>query len=199
MVARRKLQFTPDSLRPKQDMPVFRSEPEASVGGKIPSSASGISSPRYDRVVEIRDRVPDAVIQKQRHQRARRFKAKGFEALGVIAVSTAFSIVAVMALARLIPYQTAQRERLDEITAEVQAVGHRVEALRLRFPDVFNAGKSKDALIRKHGFVKPNQIPIQILDSTSPHTQPNNTNSSDQTNSGQLNSPSSAQPSSEQR
>jgi hypothetical protein len=191
MVARRKLQFTPDSLRPKQDMPDFGSEPEANVGGKISSGASGISSPRYDRVVEIRDRVPDAVIQKQRHQRARRFKAKGFEALGVIAVSTAFSAVAVMALARLIPYQTAQRERLDEITTEVQAVGQRVEVLRVRFPEVFNAGKSKDALIRKHGFVKPNQIPIKLLDSASPRTQPNNTNSSGQ--------PDSSQPSSEQR
>jgi hypothetical protein len=198
MVARRELQFTPDSLRPKQDMPALGSEPEANSGGKVPSSTSGIPSPQssqniqqYDRVVDFRDRVPDAVIQKQRQQRARRFRAKGFEALGVIAVSTAFSVVAVMALARLIPYQTAQRERLDEISTEVQAVGQRVEALRVRFPDVFNAGKSKDALIRKHGFVKPNQIPIKLLDSTSPRTQPNNTNSSDQ--------PNFAQPSSEQR
>lgn len=196
MVARRELQFTPDSLRPKQDMPAFGSEPEANGGGKVSSSASGIPSPRYDRVVDFRDRVPDAVIQKQRHQSARRFKAKGFEALGVIAVSTAFSAVAVMALARLIPYQTAQRERLDEITTEVQAVGQRVEVLRVRFPEVFNAGKSKDAMIRKHGFVKPNQIPIKLLDPTSPRTQPNNTNNSGQTNSGQ---PNSDQPSSEQR
>jgi hypothetical protein len=194
MVARRELQFTPDSLRPKQDMPAFGSEPEASSANKVPRSAAGKPFPQSaqsDRVVDFRDRVPDAVIQKQRRQSARRFRAKGFEALGVIAVSTAFSVVAVMALARLIPYQTAQRDRLDEITAEVQAVGHRVEALRLRFPDVFNAGKSKDAQIRKYGFVKPNQIPIKILDSTSPLTQPNNTN-----NIGQ---PDSGQPSSEQR
>jgi hypothetical protein len=197
MVARRELQFTPDSLRPKQDMPAFEAEPEISSANKVPRSAAGkpfpqsAQSDRVDRVVDFRDRVPDAVIQKQRRQRERRFRAKGFEALGVIAVSTAFSVVAVMALARLIPYQTAQRERLDEITAEVQAVGHRVEALRLRFPDVFNAGKSKDAQIRKYGFVKPNQIPIKILDSTAPRTKPNNTNNSDQ--------PDSSQPSSEQR
>jgi hypothetical protein len=193
MVARRELQFTPDSLRPKQDMPAFRPESEANSVGKIPSSTSGKPFPQPDqgeRVVDFRDRVPDVVIQKQRHQRARRFKAQGFEALGVIAVSTAFSAVAVMALARLIPYQTAQRERLDEITTEVHAVGQRVEVLRVRFPEVFNAGKSKDALVRKHGFVKPNQIPIKILDSTPPSPQPNNINS------GQ---PNFDQPSGEQR
>lgn len=175
MVARRELQFTPDSLRPKQEIPVFGAETEVS-GGKVPRT-SGIPSPQYDRVVDFRDRVPDAVTQKQRRQRERRFKAKGIEALGVIAVSTAFSVVAVMALARLIPYQTAQRERLDEITAEVQAVDRRVEALRYTFPQMFNSGKSKDALIRQYGFVKPNQIPIKILDSTAPAPKPDNTDS----------------------
>jgi hypothetical protein len=174
MVARRELQFTPDSLRPKQDIPAFGSEPEANGGGKVPSSASGIPSPRYDRVVDLRDRVSDAVVQKQRRQKERRFKAKGFESLGVIAVSTAFSVVAVMALARLIPYQTSQRERLDEISAELQAVEYRVEALRTRFPQVFDSGKSKEASIRQEGFVKPNQIPIKILDSPSSRPQPNN-------------------------
>ncbi len=174
MVARRELQYTPDLLRPQPVMPKVRAELEPNSRGIIPS-ASGIPSPRQgDRVVEMRDRVPDAVIQKQRRQRERRFKAKGIETLGVIAVSTACSVIAVMALARLIPYQTAQRERLDEITAEVQAVEHRVESLRRRFPEMFNAGKSKDALIRKYGFVKPNQIPIKILDSTSSRPQPSN-------------------------
>jgi cell division protein FtsB len=174
MVARRELQFTPDLLRPKRVIPEIVAEQEANSMGKVPS-ASGIPSPHQsERVLEMRDRVPDAVIQKQRRQRERRFQAKGIEALVVITVSTAFSVVAVMALARLIPYQTAQRERLDEITAEVQAVEHRVESLRRRFPEMFNAGKSKDALIRQYGFVKPNQIPIKILDSTSPRPQPGN-------------------------
>jgi hypothetical protein len=80
-----------------------------------------------------------------------------------------------MALARLIPYQTAQRDRLDEITAEVQVTEQRVESLRSRFPKMFNSGKSKDALIRQYGFVKPNQVPIKILDTDpSNNTTPKN-------------------------
>ncbi len=175
MVARRELQFTPGLLRPKQVMPDIGAELEAaSSGGKV-LRASGIPSPRKtDRVVDFSDRVSDSVIQKQRQQRARRFKSKGIEALGVIAVSTAFSAITVIALARLIPYQTAQRERLDEINSEVQTVEHRVETLRRRFPEIFASGKSRDALVRQHGFVKPNQIPIKILDSNSPRPKPNN-------------------------
>lgn len=175
MVARRELQFTPDSLRPRHSVRAsVRASDAEQLGysmGKVAHGTSGVPSPqsdRADRVLAFREQIADAVTQKQRRQKEQRFKAKGIEALGIIAVSIAFSSVAVMALLRLIPYQTAQRDRLDEITAEVQAVEQRVETLRHKFPQMFNSGKSKDALIRQYGFVKPNQIPIKILDSASP-------------------------------
>jgi cell division protein FtsB len=179
MVARRELQFTPDSLRTRQQMIVPGAEPVAYNKAARLSSASGIPSPLTPQSstfsTVFADRVPDAVQQKQRLQVEQRYKARGVEALLVIAVSTALSTAAVMALARLIPYQTAQSARLEEMSAEVQAVEKRVEALRNKFPQVFSSGKSRDAQIRQYGFVKPNQIPIKILDSASPgNTTSNN-------------------------
>jgi cell division protein FtsB len=186
MIARREVEFTPDLPRSRQYRQHLSPSGSGSVaysGSAESSSASGKSSPHSDQVLGFdralknsgSESTSEVLKQKQRRQSEQRFKTKGIEALLVIAVSTAFSTVAVMALARLIPYQTAQRERLDEMTAEVQVTEQRVEALRSKFPKMFNSGKSKDALIRQYGFVKPNQVPIKILDTDlSSNTTPSN-------------------------
>jgi cell division protein FtsB len=186
MIARREVEFTPDlprSRRYRQYLSASGTEYAAYRESAEQSSASGIPSRRSKQVLDFdralknsgSESASEVVKQKQRHQSEQRFRTRGIEALLVIAVSTAFSSAAVMALARLIPYQTAQRDRLDEITAEVQVTEQRVESLRSRFPKMFNSGKSKDALIRQYGFVKPNQVPIKILDTDpSNNTTPKN-------------------------
>lgn len=188
MIARREVEFTPDlprSRQYRQHMSAPGTKTAAYRKSAAQSSSSGIPSPRSEQVLEF-DRAlknsgsesgSEVVKQKQRRQSEQRFKTKGIETLLVIAVSTAFSTVAVMALARLIPYQTAQRERLDEMAAEVQVTEQRVESLRSKFPKMFNSGKSKDALVRQYGFVKPNQVPIKILDADSPNAIPSNKSS----------------------
>jgi cell division protein FtsB len=184
MVAGREIKFTPELPRSRRYRQLLSGSAGAESLGysrsKEQISVSGIPSSLPEPVLE-RDRIlkdsgknsgtgltSEIVKPKQRRQNEQRFKTKGIEALLVIGVSTAFSAAAVMALARLIPYQTAQRERLDEMTAEVQAAEQRVESLRSRFPKIFNSGKSRDALIRQHGLVKPNQVPIKILDADTP-------------------------------
>jgi hypothetical protein len=91
-------------------------------------------------------------------------RAKATESIIVIAVNLALSLAAITAIARLLPYQSSQKDRLDEITTEVNSAEQRVNGLREKLPQNFNSGKSQEILQRKQGWIKDNQITIKLLD-----------------------------------
>ena len=78
-----------------------------------------------------------------------------------------------IAIARLLPYQSSQKDRLDEITTEVNSVESRVNGLREKLPQALNSGKSQEMLLRKQGWIKNNQMTIKLLD-PSEVASPNN-------------------------
>ncbi len=99
-------------------------------------------------------------VQRKREQYCR---SKATESLIVIAVNIALSLAAIAAIARLLPYQSSQKDRLDEITTEVNSVEQRVNGMREQLPQTLNSGKSQELLLRKQGWIKNNQMTIKLL------------------------------------
>jgi hypothetical protein len=107
-----------------------------------------------------------AVAQNVQRKKEKFCRAKATESIIVIAVNVALSIVAIAAIAKLLPYQSSQKDRLDEITTEVNSVEQRVNGLREKLPQTLNSGKSQEMLLRKQGWIKNNQMTIKLLDPT---------------------------------
>ena len=108
----------------------------------------------------------DAVAHSVQRKKEQFYRAKATESIIVIAVNMALSIAAIAAIVRLLPYQTAQKERLDEIITEVNSVEQRVGGLREQLPQTLNSGKSQETLLRKQGWIRNNQMTIKLLDPT---------------------------------
>jgi len=129
----------------------------------------------------------DAVAHSVQRKKEQFYRAKATESIIVIAVNVALSIAAIAAIVRLLPYQTAQKERLDEIITEVNSVEQRVGGLREQLPQTLNSGKSQETLLRKQGWIRNNQMPIKLLDPTEV-ASPNNDGVMPTTTTAQKNS-----------
>lgn len=105
-----------------------------------------------------------AVTQNIQRNRDKYCRAKAIESIVVIAVNIALSITAIAAIAKLLPYHSSQKDRLDEINTEVKSVEQRVNGLRDKLPQTLNSGKSQELLLRNQGWIKHNQITIKLLD-----------------------------------
>ena len=110
------------------------------------------------------DNYSEAVAQNVQRKREQYCRAKATEAIIVIAVNVALSIAAIAAITKLLPYQSSQKDRLDELTTEVNSVEQRVNGLREKLPQTLNSGKSQEMLLRKQGWIKNNQVTIKLLD-----------------------------------
>ncbi|OIP76722.1 MAG: hypothetical protein AUK48_05425 [Oscillatoriales cyanobacterium CG2_30_44_21] len=108
----------------------------------------------------------ETVAQNVKLKQDKFYRAKTTESLIVIAVNVALSLAAIAAIAKLLPYQSSQKDRLDEINVELNSVEQRVNELRENLPQTFNSGKSQETLLRKHGLIKNNQMTIKLLDPT---------------------------------
>ncbi|MEI6427572.1 MAG: hypothetical protein WCO45_04155 [Pseudanabaena sp. ELA607] len=108
--------------------------------------------------------VENIAAARRRRLIEQQFRSKAVEAAVVIVVNILMSTAAFLALARLIPYQSAQRDRLDEITAEASSAEQRVNGLRNRLPQALDSGKSQAANLRQQGWIKRNQMTIKLLD-----------------------------------
>ena len=129
----------------------------------------------------------DAVAHSVQRKKEQFYRAKATESIIVIAVNVALSIAAIAAIVRLLPYQTAQKERLDEIITEVNSVEQRVGGLREQLPQTLNSGKSQETLLRKQGWIRNNQMTITLLDPTEV-ASPNNDGVMPTTTTAQKNS-----------
>ncbi len=108
----------------------------------------------------------EAVAQSIQRKREQYCRTKATESIIVIAVNVALSLAAIAAITRLLPYQSSQKDRLDEITTEVNSAEQRVNTLREQLPQTLNSGKSREMLLRKQGLIKSNQMTIKLLDPT---------------------------------
>lgn len=106
----------------------------------------------------------ETVSQNIKSKQEKFYRAKATESIVVIVVNIALSLVAISAIARLLPYQSSQKDRLDEINTELNSVEQKVKVLREDLPQTFNSGKSQELLLRKHGLIKNNQMTIKLLD-----------------------------------
>ncbi len=180
MVARRSFFSLPDSpplkrLPPRSNR--LMRDRSSKVGRQ--SSASGNFSSPIQQVVKSPSSTEALVDEKFRKRKAQHCQARGYEALIVISVNIVLSAAALIALTRLVPYQTAQKERLDEITAEVQIMEERVNVLRAKLPQTFDSGKSQEALLRQQGWLKQNQLSIKILAPSESSGLPHNSSESE--------------------
>jgi hypothetical protein len=108
----------------------------------------------------------EAVAHNVQRKKEKYCRAKATESIIVIAVNVALSLAAIAAIARLLPYQSSQKDRLDELTTEVNASEQRVNSLREKLPQTLNSGKSQEIMLRKQGWIKNNQMTIKLLDPT---------------------------------
>jgi hypothetical protein len=108
----------------------------------------------------------EAVAHSIQRKRAQYCRTKATESIIVIAVNVALSLAAIAAITRLLPYQSSQKDRLDEITTEVNSAEQRVNTLREQLPQTLNSGKSREMLLRKQGLIKSNQMTIKLIDPT---------------------------------
>jgi len=106
----------------------------------------------------------EAVAQSVQRKREQYCRSKATESIIVIAVNVALSFAAIAAIAKLLPYQSSQKDRLDELTTEVTSVEQRVNGLRDKLPQTLNSGKSQEMLLRKQGWIKNNQVTIKLLE-----------------------------------
>ena len=106
----------------------------------------------------------EAVAQNVHRKKEQFYRAKATESIIVIAVNIALSVAAITAITKLLPYQSSQKDRLDEITTEVNSTEQRVNGLREKLPQALNSGKSQEIFLRKQGWIKNNQVTIKLLD-----------------------------------
>jgi len=106
----------------------------------------------------------EAVAQNVHRKKEQYYRAKATESIIVIAVNVALSIAAIAAITKLLPYQSSQKDRLDELTTEVNSTEKRVNGLREKLPQALNSGKSQELSLRNQGWIKNNQVTIKLLD-----------------------------------
>jgi hypothetical protein len=135
-----------------------RSNPSASSNNSTSRTLSG------KPFVNGANTYSEAVAHNVQRKREKYCRAKATESIMVIAVNLALSLAAIAAIAKLLPYQSSQKDRLDDITTEVNSVEQRVNGLREKLPQTFNSGKSQEMLLRKQGWIKNNQMTIKLLD-----------------------------------
>jgi len=130
------------------------------------SASSGKFSAAVNPDLSTTNSYSEAVAHSIQRKREQYCRAKATESIIVIAVNVALSLAAIAAITRLLPYQSSQRDRLDEITTEVNSAEQRVNTLREQLPQTFNSGKSREMLLRNQGLIKSNQMTIKLLDPT---------------------------------
>lgn len=110
--------------------------------------------------VQTRRRVVrrQAAKQQQRHP----YRAIAAETTTKLAVNIVISIVAVSALAKLLPYQQKQQEQLREIGVKVEETEVRVERLNAELQRLMAPEQAQNMMQEYSYRVDPNKIRIAI-------------------------------------
>jgi hypothetical protein len=164
MVAKRDLspRFSPQV---QKQTPRSRSQYEGNDVVSMHSRRShSTSGENLTPALNVAGNYSEAVAQNVHRKKEQFYRAKATESIIVIAVNVALSLAAIAAVTKLLPYQSSQKDRLDEISSEVTSTEQRVNGLREKLPQTLNSGKSQEMLLRKQGWIKNNQMTIKLLD-----------------------------------
>ncbi|MBD2188627.1 slr1601 family putative cell division protein [Pseudanabaena mucicola] len=162
MVAKRDLspRFSPPvQKKPLRSQRQYRQNDVVSINSRSRSTLGNQQSPANKS-----SSYSEAVAHSVQHKREQFCRTKAIEAVVVIAVNVALSLAAVIAIAKLLPYQASQKDSLDDITTEVNSTEKRVNDLREQLPQTLNSGKSQELAVRKQGWIKNNQVTVKLLD-----------------------------------
>lgn len=160
-VAKQNLRRSPDQNR-RNDVVSIGSRSNHSASTDKISAMSINANPALSAV----NGYSEAVAKSIQRKREQYYRTKATESIVVVAVNVALSFAAIAAITRLLPYQSSQKDRLDELTTEVNSVEQRVNGMREQLPQTLNSGKSQEMLLRKQGWIKRNQMTIKLLEPT---------------------------------
>jgi hypothetical protein len=127
-------------------------------------SSHSVSGENLTSALNSSSNYSEAIAQNVHRKKEQFCRAKATESVIVIAVNIALSITAIAAITKLLPYQSSQKDRLDELTTEVNSTEQRVNSLREKLPQVLNSGKAQEMFLRNQGWIKNNQVTIKLLD-----------------------------------
>jgi predicted membrane protein len=80
-----------------------------------------------------------------------------------IIINTSLSVIAFVALTKLLPYHASQQEKLAVIKQELEATEVRVAKLRENFAGNFDPRQTKRVMQRNSHRVDPNQRPVFLI------------------------------------
>lgn len=83
-----------------------------------------------------------------------------------LTVNIFLSSVAIGSLLQLLPYQSAQKSKLEEVSREVNKTEARVNELRDNFSQNFATGEVKKVMQEQNNVISPNQLRVVISPQT---------------------------------
>jgi predicted HTH domain antitoxin len=113
--------------------------------------------------------TPPVTPKKRRKPKAKRRVSQSHRAIALeltvkLMVNGLLSVVAIAALAKLVPYHFSQQMKLREIRVEVKQTEERVNHLSETFSRTFDPRQTKNIMKEQSPKVDPNQRPIVWLE-----------------------------------
>lgn len=120
----------------------------------------------YRRPVRSPARRPQAKTESQRL--ARQYRSVAIETSLRLGVNLGLSAIALSTLVYLLPYRTAQTQKLKEVQTEVKQAESRVAQLQAEFSRSFDSNQVKSILQEQTHMVDPSQRVVIFDDRLSP-------------------------------
>lgn len=120
----------------------------------VPAPQRRTRRPRPQVVSELR---PGIARREKIRQNPVQQPIVGAEVMAKLGVNALMVVVAISALARLIPYNMAQTKQLDNLRAEVQMTQSRVDALQTNLEQNFDPQRSRRVMQEQSQLLDPNQ------------------------------------------
>ncbi|MGQ9869358.1 slr1601 family putative cell division protein [Leptodesmis sp.] len=80
------------------------------------------------------------------HKRSKPYQAIVYETTAKLAVNVVLSVAAVVTLAHLLPYRSAQEVKLQELHAAVKTTGDRVQRVQSKFTYYFDPSQARESM-----------------------------------------------------
>jgi hypothetical protein len=103
--------------------------------------------------------------RRRRHRQPHSHKGIAAEIAMKLVVNGILSATAIVTLAKLLPYQLIQQEKLQEVRLEVQETEARVDRLRENFSRNFDPSQTRNVMQEQSSRVAPGQRRIFLLPS----------------------------------
>ncbi len=121
--------------------------------------------PLESRIQKENTRVIERRRQAERLKKQRRSHnlELALEISTKIIINSSFSLIAVVALNKLLPFHASQQEKLSVIKQEVKTTEARVEKLRENFAGNFDPRQTKRVMQKNSHRVDPSQRPVFLI------------------------------------